>query len=173
MKYNVWNKLVRGSLYEENGIFFPSGYGMGEDMTMIMLFAYAKKVKYLPKAYYHYVKLNTNAFSNTYSQKHLEELKYNVGRIDEFIHKIYGDSMDVEMGLFKLDVKYPFLITDNSEKYRLWSDWYPESNKYINSKRDVGIRRLFLEKCAAKRQYWIVWLYYKFIHSVIYGIIYK
>ncbi len=173
MKYNVWNKLVRGSLYEENGIFFPSGYGMGEDITMIMLFAYAKNVKYLPKAYYHYVKLNTNAFSNTYSQKHLEELKYNVGRIDEFIHKIYGDSMDVEIGLFKLDVKYPFLITDNSEKYRLWSDWYPESNKYINSKRDVGIRRLFLEKCAAKRQYWIVWLYYKFIHSVIYGIIYK
>ena len=113
MKYNVWNKLVRRSLYEDNDISFPSGYGMGEDMTMMMLFAYAKKVKYLPNAYYHYVKLNTNAFSNTYSQKHLEELKYNVGRIDGFIHKVYGDSMDEEIGLFKLDVKYPFLITDN------------------------------------------------------------
>lgn len=44
MKYNVWNKLVRRKLYTENSIYFPEGYGMGEDMTMILLFAYAHKV---------------------------------------------------------------------------------------------------------------------------------
>ena len=36
MKYNVWNKLIRRRLYVDNGIVFPSGYGMGEDMTMMM-----------------------------------------------------------------------------------------------------------------------------------------
>lgn len=41
MKFNVWNKLVRRSLYTDNAIVFPAGYGMGEDMTMMMLFAYA------------------------------------------------------------------------------------------------------------------------------------
>ena len=81
--------------------------------------------------------------------------------------------MDDEIGLFKLDVKYPFLITDNRDKYRLWNNLYPESNKYIYSKRDVGVRRLFLEICAEKRQYWTLLMYYKLIHGVVYGIIYK
>ena len=50
MKYNVWNKLVKRSLHVENQIRFPEGYGMGEDMTMIRLFACAQKVAYLPEA---------------------------------------------------------------------------------------------------------------------------
>ena len=64
MKYNVWNKLVRRSLYVNNSILFPSGYGMGEDLTMIKLFAFAEKVAHLPKAYYHYNKTNSSAFSH-------------------------------------------------------------------------------------------------------------
>ena len=35
MKYNVWNKLVKRELYTANAISFPSGYGMGEDMSVI------------------------------------------------------------------------------------------------------------------------------------------
>lgn len=38
MKYNVWNKLVKRSLYIEHDITFPAGYAMGEDMTMMFLF---------------------------------------------------------------------------------------------------------------------------------------
>ncbi|MDA4743656.1 hypothetical protein, partial [Enterobacter hormaechei] len=61
VRYNVWNKLVKKELYTDNNIWFPDGYGMGEDMTMIKLFAFAKKVNYLPKALYHYVQLNEEA----------------------------------------------------------------------------------------------------------------
>ena len=71
MKYNVWNKLVRRSLYTENHILFPAGYGMGEDMTMMRLAACARKVAYVPRAFYHYVKTNTNSFCQTYSERHL------------------------------------------------------------------------------------------------------
>lgn len=173
MKYNVWNKLVRRSLYEENSIRFPSGYGMGEDMTMMMLFAFAKKVCYIPKAYYHYVKLNSNAFSNTYSHQHLNELKQNVSRIETFFRNKFGDSFNDEIGLFKLNVKYPFLITDDRDKYRLWNKWYPEANKYICKKREVSFRRGFLEVCALGHQYWLIWLYYKLVHGLVYGVIYK
>lgn len=173
MKYNVWNKLVRRSLYEDNNVRFPAGYGMGEDMTMMMLFAFAKNVRYTHKAYYHYVKLNANAFSNTYSNKHLNELKHNVSRIESFIHQVYGESFDKEIGMFKLDVKYPFLISDNYDWYRLWDSWYPEANMYINEERGVGFRRNFLEKCALRHQFWMIWLYYKLIHRMVYGIIYK
>ncbi len=97
MKYNVWNKLVRRSIYVEHQIEFPSGYGMGEDMTMMMVMAYADKVAYLPNAFYHYVKLNTGAFSQTYSDRHLIELKHNVGRIESFMKKRFGNELEKEI----------------------------------------------------------------------------
>lgn len=43
MKYNVWNKLAKRSLYIEHNIEFPAGYAMGEDMTMMFLFLMQKR----------------------------------------------------------------------------------------------------------------------------------
>lgn len=48
MKYNVWNKLAKRSLYLEHEVRFPDGFGMGEDMTMMLLFAHAKKSHTFP-----------------------------------------------------------------------------------------------------------------------------
>ena len=81
MKFNVWNKLVKRSVYADNEIRFPDGYGMGEDMTMMLLCACASRVAYIPKAYYHYVKLNMGAFSQTFSEQHMIALKHNVERV--------------------------------------------------------------------------------------------
>ena len=131
MKYNVWNKLVKRSLYVNHQITFPDGFGMGEDMTMMMLFVHAGKVSYLPNAYYHYVKLNTGAFSQTYSDKHLVELQHNVKRMVDYICRYYENALEKELAFFKLDVKFPFLISNDSKKYRLWKEWYPEANAYI------------------------------------------
>lgn len=74
MKYNVWNKLVKRSLYTEHDITFPTGYAMGEDMTMMFLFSYAHKVAYVGKALYHYVS-NNASMTNVPKPKHLIELK--------------------------------------------------------------------------------------------------
>lgn len=156
MKYNVWNKLVRLSLYTDELIEFPSRYGMGEDMTMMMLFAHAKKVTYIPQAYYHYIKTNTNAFSQTYSDKHLMELKHNVQRIVDYMQGIYGNTLDKELNFFKLDVKFPFLIAG---QYKRWDDWYPEANKYILKNKTVSTRTRYIQWLAANKQYWLVGLY--------------
>ena len=173
MKYNVWNKLVKRSLYVGNKISFPTGYGMGEDMTMMMLFAKAHRVAYVPCAYYHYIKLNTGAFSQTYSDKHLIELKYNVRRIVDYMREHFGGQLDRELSFFKLDVKFPFLITDDSRKYRLWQEWYPEANQYIGENKKVSIRSRALQWFASKGQFWIVKLYYLLVNKLIYGVIYK
>lgn len=173
MKYNVWNKLVRRRLYTDNHIQFPSGYGMGEDMTMIRLFACAEKVGYVPEGFYHYVKLNSGAFSNTYSDRHLAELRHNVEETLSFLKGRYGDTLDMDMGFFKLDIKYPFLITDDKSKYKLWEKWYPEANQYISLNKNVSFRRRMLQLLADKKMFWMVCLYYKFVHKFIYGIIFK
>ena len=173
MKYNVWNKLVLRSLYVDNGIQFPVGYGMGEDMTMIILFAHAQRVSYVPQAFYHYVKLNTGAFSQTYSNRHLVELKHNVQHITDYMQSKFGVLLEQELAFFKLDVKFPFLITDDKEKYNLWKEWYPEVNKYIGKNKLISKRSIMLQWCAARGIWWIIRLYYLFVNKFIYGIIYR
>lgn len=173
MKYNVWNKLVRRSLYVDNGIKFPAGYGMGEDMTMMMLFVHAKKVVYLSQAFYHYVKLNTGAFSQTYSERHLLELKHNVQRICNYMQKTLGNEIEKELAFFRLDVKFPFLISNDSQKYKIWQEWYPEVNGYILQNKSVSFRSRCLQWFAWKGQFWIVKLHYYLLYKLVYGIIYK
>ena len=173
MKYNVWNKMVKRSIYIDNRIDFPDGFGMGEDMTMIQLFAFAKKVCYVPKALYHYVQLNMSAFTKTTSETHLSQIKYNANRTIEFIQNRYGNALDKELQFFKLNIKLPFLITNKKDSYRRWLAWYPEANRYINRNKMFSLRIRLLQQAAMKRQFWIVWLYYHLIVRMIYGVIYK
>lgn len=173
MKYNVWNKLVRHSLYVDNDVLFPSGYGMGEDMTMILLFAHACKVAYLPNAFYHYVKLNTNAFSQTYSDKHLEELRHNVSRIEQELTAMFGTGLSQEISFLKLEAKFPLLLSNNNTKYSLWKMWYPEANIYIMKNKNISFRSRFIQWCAWKNLDFAVHLYRWLLESVVYGHIYK
>lgn len=176
MKYNVWNKLVRRKLYTENSIQFPAGHGMGEDMTMIRLFAFAKKVCYLPQAFYHYVRLNVYAFTQLgmqVNEQHLEDLKYNVYSTIGFIEKMYGKQLERELAFFKLEVKFPFLITNAKSSYKRWSEWFPEANSFILQNKSISCRSRLLQYMASKRQFWYVRLYYFLLIKLVYGIIYK
>ena len=172
MKFNVWNKLIRRSLYEENRITFPAGYGMGEDMTIMRLFARASKVANLPKAFYHYVQQNNGAFCKTFSEKHLSDVRHNVSIVTEDLRDLFGSTLDQELAFFKLDVKFPFLISDDPAKYNLWKNWYPEANRYILKNKRLSLRSRYLQWLAWKNQFWAVWLYYKLVYRVVYGIIY-
>ena len=173
IKYNVWNKIVRRRLYVDNAIIFPEGHAMGEDMTMICLAAVADKVAYVPEALYHYVKLNEGAYSNTHSQKKLDDIRYNVDRTIAFLEDKFGKSLKNEISLFKLSIKLPFLITDDKEMYRLWQEWYPEADAYACSNKGQPFRTRLLQWMASKGQWWYVKLYYKLIYRLLYGIIYK
>lgn len=173
MKYNVWNKLVKRALYTNNSIVFPDGHGMGEDMTMIRLFAYAQKVAYVPQAFYHYVKLNGEAFTNTYSEQHLIDIYYNANLVKTFLEERYGNRIEKEIAYFMLNTKFPFLISDNKLMYQTWRKWFPEVNKYILANKSLSIRSRLIQYMASKGQFWIVWLYYKVIYKFVYGIIYR
>ena len=158
MKFNVWNKLIRRSLYVESGVTFPAGYGMGEDMTIMRLFARASKVAYLPKAFYHYVQQNSGAFCKTFSKKHLSDVQHNAFVVTEDLKNLFGNALDMELAFFKLDVKFPFLISDDSAKYKLWKEWYPEANKYIMCNKRLSFRSRCVQWLAWKNQFWAVWL---------------
>ena len=173
MKYNVWNKLVKRSLYTDNQILFPVGHGMGEDMTMIRLFACAQKVAYVPQAFYHYVKQNGEAFTNTFSERHLRDIKYNVDETASFLQSKVGSELNSYLSWFKLNVKYPFIISDQWDMYQLWSEWYPEANDFIGRNPYASLRSKVLQYAALGKQYWVLWLHYKLVYKFIYGILYR
>lgn len=174
MKFNVWNKLVKRELYTENNITFPSGYALGEDMTMMMLFVHAKRVTYMPKAFYHYVKLNASAISSNYSEKSWDALKYNVTRIEKYLQNIYGDKFDREIAFLKLEVKFPLLIMSAQlSSYHLWNECYPEANSFILKNKNVSLRSRIVQICAHYHLYGFVWLHYQIVCRLVYGIIYR
>ncbi|AQX08231.1 glycosyltransferase family 2 protein [Elizabethkingia ursingii] len=174
IRYNVWNKLVKRELYTSNEIQFPDGYGMGEDMTMIKLFAFADRIIYLPKALYHYVRLNEDAFTQNTTEHHLQQVWYNVNDIIIFLNKRYKKE-DVEkyIQFFKLNTKLPFLISNDIESYKRWLEWYPEANAYIDLNPMFSTRARFIQKIAMKHQFWVLKLYYNLVIRFIYGVIYK
>lgn len=174
MKYNVWNKLVCRSLYVDNHILFPAGYGMGEDMTMIRLAACANVVAYVPKAFYHYVKINASSFCQTYSERHLLELQHNVRETATYILLHCGKEWKREIAFLKLETKFPFLISNGKNgEYCRWVTWYPEANCYILQNKAVSARSRMIQWLAAHNQFWLIRLYNKVVMQWLYGVMYK
>ena len=173
LKYNVWNKLVIRSLYVDNQVTFPDGFGMGEDMTMIRLFSYATKVCYLPAALYHYVQINASSFTKMTSAVHWLHVYYNANQTIEFIKNRYGSELEEELQFFKLNIKLPLLISNEINWHRWWTEWYRDANRYINRNKMFSLRIRLLQLAAAKGNFSIVKLHYYFVTKVVYGIIYK
>ena len=158
MKYNVWNKLAKRSLYEGNQIRFPDGHGMGEDMTMIRLATCAKTVVYVPRAFYHYVRINTEAYTQNLSNNALADIRYNVNKTLKFLSNNYNGNLSQEIAYFKLNIKLPFLISNDKKQYDLWSSWYSEATAYIFSNNQLPLRTKLLQWMAWKKQFWYICL---------------
>lgn len=175
MKYNVWNKLYRRSLhYRCGGISFPAGQSMGEDMTMIMLCAAARQVSYVPKALYHYMKLNSGALTADYSDRRLDELRRNVDRTVGFLTDNFGARFTADIPLFKLSVKYPFLLLSDFRKgYSLWRGWYTEADEAIGRNPYAGRREILVQRWAVNGHRRLLRAYRFMLLKIYYGIIYR
>lgn len=174
MKYNVWNKLIKRTIYLENKITFLSGNAMGEDLSIIKLFIHAKNIAYLHKAHYHYIRYNTGAMTCNMSNKKIEELRNNVNNLCEYLEKNSTCNWESYCSYLKLWLKFPFLLTNGkSGMYIQWRQWFPTSNKYINSLPKANLRIKLLMRAAKSEQWWFVRLHYWIVLKLIYSIIYK
>jgi len=169
MKYNVWNKLVKRSLYLDHGINFPDGHSMGEDMTMIMLFTHARKVVHLAFGTYHYIRQNENAFTvKRPTEASYADLYFNAQRVIAYLQ---GKVEPQDIACFKLNVKFPFLISPHTEDYKRWNKWFPEANAAIDAS-SVSMRMRWLQKTADRKRYSFLKTY-NILHQIIYGIIFQ
>ena len=74
---------------------------------------------------------------------------------------------------FKLNVKYSFIICDQWDMYQLWNEWYPEANDFVGQNPYASLRSKVLQYAAWAKQYWVLWLHYKLVYKLVYGILYR
>lgn len=174
MKYNVWNKLVKRELYSLNNISFPQGKGMGEDMTMIKLFAHAQKVAYIPKAYYHYMQTNSTAFTKKFKDSHLNDILENTQNTIAYLDEVFGkDTFLKECFFFQLNAKLPLLFSEDRSMFSVWRSLFNEAHPYIKMNPSFSNRTKFIQYAAIKKQDWIIRLYNLILFRLVYGVLYK
>ena len=173
LRYNVWNKLCRRTLYEENNITFPDGKSMGEDLTMIMVFLHARSCVYVDKPLYNYVQ-NPGQMTAIYTEEKYASLQYNCYRVAQYIDTHFSH-LDYcgEYSSLKQLMKWQFLLDGKYSSYKRWLEWFPESNAYIWQTEGVNTRIKFIEWCASKHLFLIIWLHYIFVIKIYYGIVYR
>lgn len=173
MKYNVWNKICRLSLYKNNNILFPEGHAMGEDLTMIMVALHANKCVHVNKALYNYVQ-NEGQMTANFDTTKLESLRSNCNRLRHYIERNFSNlGLESENAALCQLMKWPFLLDGKLSSYQRWHKWFPESNRLIWQTQGVNFRIKFIEWCAAKHLLPIVWLHYLFVIKFYYGIVYR
>lgn len=173
MKYNVWNKICSRSIYIDNGILFPDGNAMGEDLTMIMVALHAHRCAYVNKALYNYVQ-NEGQMTANFDEKKLTALRFNCDRLRNYIELKFSDfDLASENAALCQLIKWPFLLDGKLSSYKRWHEWFPESNSLIWQTKGVNFRIKFIEWCASKHLLPIVWLHYLLIIKFYYGIFYR
>ncbi len=173
MKHNVWNKLIKRSLYSDNGIQSPEGHSKGgEDFMIFKLLRVAGRVAHVPEALYHYNRMNVNAITKKSSQAHFDDIKANADDVLSFLaeHPVPDPEY---LEFFKLDVKLPFLMDRSREQYARWKSWYPEANAWIMRNRHQPLRLRFVQKLAAMGLFPLVSLYSLAVDKLYYGILYR
>ena len=87
------NKLVRLSVYRDNGLTWQSGINQGEDMYMLLQqLQLPLKLFYIPKTFYHYRRiLSGNSYTNNPTIETFKQSEYiNNWKLSNFSHSMYG-----------------------------------------------------------------------------------
>ena len=130
---SLCTSLTRRSLIEENGISFPEGLNMGEDLFFnLQLYLHAKKIVSMDWAPYHY-RHTENSSCVQRSRKSIDSDIAIARRIEKLMReqKLYDKYAD-EIEYRKFFSKLP-LIYDlrNENLYKDWLNIFPETNKNI------------------------------------------
>lgn len=135
---NVWNKLIRRSLFVESGITSVEGINTGEDyLLMPKIACYAKVVSKVDFALYHYNQMNQNSYMKSFSTKSIENLMTVLEQLTVFFESRtdYKNHFEKSLLIGKLRIKIQMTqacsIKDRLKVIRL----YPETNSIIKSSK--------------------------------------
>lgn len=130
---SLCTSLTRRSLIEDDGISFPVGLNMGEDLFFnLQLYLHAKKIVSMDWAPYHYRHTEDSSCVQR-TRKSIDSDIAIAGLIEKLMkeHHLYEKyAKDIEFRKFfsKLPLAQDL---DNKDNYQEWLNIYPETNKNI------------------------------------------
>lgn len=138
MHAGLWNKLYAMRLFKAHNIRFPVGYNIWEDMLVnVQLFYWAKKVSYLPKAYYHYVQYNADSQVSSKSPDKLASILVNTQSILDFLKSKENFNAAEILAQLMLSSKKSLLFSTKKSDYRKWKEIFPESNEFVMKQKSL------------------------------------
>ena len=111
-----------------------------------------------------------NAFSNTFSERHLTDIQFNTAQTLKWLEGWNVNDKDMYLHFFKLNIKLPFLLSGEKKQYQIWKEWFPESDKYVLENKHLPFRTRLVQWFAAKRLFSFVGLYDFLVNKVYYGL---
>lgn len=127
------NKLVRHKLYTDNKLRYCSDLDMYEDLIMsIELFYYSTKIKYVNKAFLHYVQYNSNSYTKKITQKSISDIVNACKVIERFLSEKHIINKHKETWMyFLIKNKVKILLNTDKQQYKTYLDLFPETNNFI------------------------------------------
>ncbi|WP_455664378.1 glycosyltransferase family 2 protein [Phocaeicola sp.] len=129
-----WNKLIKRSLFTNNGLAYKEGINYGEDLLMcIYLFYYARKIAYIHKAFYHYFQDNLYSLVHIVKKSRLQDQISRTYIIEQFFHdNEVGDNVRLAFTLHKLERKLFLLQHTKGACQQQMNLLFPETDNYIS-----------------------------------------
>ena len=130
---SLCTSLTRRSLIEDNGITFPVGLNMGEDLFFnLQLYLHAKKIVNMDWAPYHYRHTEDSSCVQR-TRKSIDSDIEIAGLIEKLmkeknLYEKYAKDIEYRKFFSKLPLVQDL---DNKDNYQEWLNIYPETNKNI------------------------------------------
>lgn len=148
---STWNKLVKKSLYTENGLTFYDGVNMWEDTGITVRLRYfSKKTVVTDEALYHYNLQNTGSIVSVPKKSSVMEQVRCAGLLEEFFRE-----QEVS-GEYSLVIDYLKFMSKNALLRRrpimdvkLWKTIYPESHRSVRHYDNLPVAWRFNYRIAA------------------------
>lgn len=130
---SLCTSLTRRSIIEDNGITFPVGLNMGEDLFFnLQLYLHAKKIVSMDWAPYHYRHTEDSSCVQR-TRKSIDSDIEIAGLIEKLmkeknLYEKYAKDIEYRKFFSKLPLVQDL---DNKDNYQEWLNIYPETNKNI------------------------------------------
>lgn len=141
LNHVIWRRLIRTSLYKDNGIVAYEGVNIGEDhYTLPRLLFYAKSYAKCSMTLYHYNCMNEQSYMQSRKRREFNYPKYINDRdsinilIDFFLQhdKAYLNDLNKIKAELVYEYIYPMVQTCDKEAYRmLCADWNTIDHNYL------------------------------------------
>lgn len=167
LRWYLWSFIIRRSFIIENHLDFIKGYNIGEDMAFLLkCFTLAKSYSHVSLPLYHHALYNENSLTRIDAKRQFEIVRHNVDEVISFIKMKCHVGYDVELAYYKLNVKFPLLITSDKASYELWNSYYADSHWAIWKNETQSLRNKFLQWFASCKFYTVLLFYYKVFNGV-------